>query len=683
MAFLSKVFYSGTGSNFGPFTVTFPYLAEAHLEVYVDGSLKVQDVDYEFTTSSSITFLVTAPPSGTDNVEFRRATPTGRLVDYLDGGNLTEAKLDKDGNQLAFIMEEQVDELTSAIKLDDDGNMDALGNRIVNVGTPVDGTDAVTKTYADTLVAVPADDAVTLAKMAHETQGEIIFYGAAGAPSALAVGTAGQLLMTNGAAANPSWVTVNAAALGLGNTDFVFFSGIQSKPTFADPDRSFSVAGTDSPNVGNAVPERSPLDLEWGTASDHWVVGEPSDNMLFRGRAVVDHSTGDILGCDFRTTLAAGTSSAIVGGRFYATLDAGLTTPRGGSAIDATIFSSSGGALHASNFNVSVDTVAAAAVHGCEYGFFCTADVDARWGVAFNINSTDTADATVNLGIAGTTDTLPAEGAILIQSGAAANPWDNGIVSVQQDSGARPIGGNLWYSGGFTSDYGLNWGRMTGFNQAAILLPNNQSVKWFDNAGTAELDVLKVDTSDRLVLGTTAGILIPDGTVSAPALAFSDDTDTGIYSSSNNRVNIAGAGGIAFQATGVASGVDFWEVTASTTGQAPVLAVGGTDSTINAILRSKGTGTGFFFQNGSSQTQFHVNGVSASVNYLEVTGAATTSSPTLAAVGSDTNIDLPLVPQGTGVVQFGTHTAIGAETLTGYITIKDSGGTLRKIAVVS
>lgn len=47
------------------------------------------------------------------------------------------------------------------------------------------------------------------------------------------------------------------------------------------------------------------------------------------------------------------------------------------------------------------------------------------------------------------------------------------------------------------------------------------------------------------------------------------------------------------------------------------------------------------------------------------------------------NIDLPLVPAGTGVVQFGTHAAIGAETVTGYITIKDSGGTSRKIAVVS
>src|SRR3990167_4461409 len=36
-----------------------------------------------------------------------------------------------------------------------------------------------------------------------------------------------------------------------------------------------------------------------------------------------------------------------------------------------------------------------------------------------------------------------------------------------------------------------------------------------------------------------------------------------------------------------------------------------------------------------------------------------------------------------GQIKFGTHTAIGAETVTGYITIRDAGGTLRKLAVVS
>jgi hypothetical protein len=43
--------------------------------------------------------------------------------------------------------------------------------------------------------------------------------------------------------------------------------------------------------------------------------------------------------------------------------------------------------------------------------------------------------------------------------------------------------------------------------------------------------------------------------------------------------------------------------------------------------------------------------------------------------------DLYLNPAG--VLKFGTHSAIGAETVTGYITIKDSSGNSRKLAVVS
>jgi hypothetical protein len=49
----------------------------------------------------------------------------------------------------------------------------------------------------------------------------------------------------------------------------------------------------------------------------------------------------------------------------------------------------------------------------------------------------------------------------------------------------------------------------------------------------------------------------------------------------------------------------------------------------------------------------------------------------------EANIDLALTPKGTGRVRFGTHSAIAAETVTGYIEIKDEGGTVRKVAIVS
>ncbi len=49
------------------------------------------------------------------------------------------------------------------------------------------------------------NDAVTLAKMAHGTQGGLLYYGASGVPNELAAGAAGQILTSGGAGANPAW----------------------------------------------------------------------------------------------------------------------------------------------------------------------------------------------------------------------------------------------------------------------------------------------------------------------------------------------------------------------------------------------------------------------------------------------------------------------------------------------
>lgn len=69
-------------------------------------------------------------------------------------------------------------------------------------------------------------------------------------------------------------------------------------------------------------------------------------------------------------------------------------------------------------------------------------------------------------------------------------------------------------------------------------------------------------------------------------------------------------------------------------------------------------------------------------NYERI--AITRDAVTVESAGTGTaNIDLALTPAGTGVLKFGTHTALGGESLSGYITIKDAGGTTRKVAVVS
>jgi hypothetical protein len=72
--------------------------------------------------------------------------------------------------------------------------------------------------------------------------------------------------------------------------------------------------------------------------------------------------------------------------------------------------------------------------------------------------------------------------------------------------------------------------------------------------------------------------------------------------------------------------------------------------------------------------------VASSVNWLSFAGSATGNPPVIAASGSDTDVDLRLVPQGAGVVRYGTYTA-GVVAQAGYITIKDNVGTTRRLLV--
>lgn len=78
-----------------------------------------------------------------------------------------------------------------------------------------------------------------------------------------------------------------------------------------------------------------------------------------------------------------------------------------------------------------------------------------------------------------------------------------------------------------------------------------------------------------------------------------------------------------------------------------------------------------------------VDSASSTASRIGIAPGTGTNPPKVYANSTQTNMDLVLEAKGTGNVRFGTHAAIGAETVTGYITVKDSGGTVRKLAVVS
>jgi len=73
-------------------------------------------------------------------------------------------------------------------------------------------------------------------------------------------------------------------------------------------------------------------------------------------------------------------------------------------------------------------------------------------------------------------------------------------------------------------------------------------------------------------------------------------------------------------------------------------------------------------------------------NYTRLAFKTATTLHTIETESAGTgeaNIDLAFTPKGSGRIRFGTHSALAAEVLSGYITIKDAGGTSRKIGVIA
>ena len=98
-----------------------------------------------------------------------------------------------------------------------------------------------------------------------------------------------------------------------------------------------------------------------------------------------------------------------------------------------------------------------------------------------------------------------------------------------------------------------------------------------------------------------------------------------------------------------ASAVNYVQVTGATTGNSPTISTQGSDSNINLILATKGSGD--FVVSANSGYQFVVGGAASVVNNVRIIGGATGVAPLIQALGSDTNIPLVLQPKGTGALQ--------------------------------
>ena len=141
------VFYTGDGAT-TDFTVPFDYLAKKFVRVSLGvtilkgGDYGDTSKDYYFLDKTKVRLKV--PPQVGEVLTIRRYTSaTDRVVSFKDASVLKATDLDVSAVQTIHIAEEARDIINDAFIKDKEGNWDAKGNRIVNVGDAVSDGDAV------------------------------------------------------------------------------------------------------------------------------------------------------------------------------------------------------------------------------------------------------------------------------------------------------------------------------------------------------------------------------------------------------------------------------------------------------------------------------------------------------------------------------------------------------------
>ena len=130
------------------FNIPFEYLARKFVRVTligVDRKELILNRDYRFATKTTIsTTRALGPADGYTLIEIRRFTSaTDRLVDFTDGSILRAYDLNISQVQTLHVAEEARDLTADTIGVNNDGNLDARGRRIVNVADAQDVGDAI------------------------------------------------------------------------------------------------------------------------------------------------------------------------------------------------------------------------------------------------------------------------------------------------------------------------------------------------------------------------------------------------------------------------------------------------------------------------------------------------------------------------------------------------------------
>ena len=147
---MTSITYTFSGNY--DFQVPFPFISEAHLNVYLAGSTVASN---QWNLVNGNTVRVTATLVQDNTVFIERVTPVNTaLVDFTSNTGIRERELDTAFNQILFALQELDVEATGGLRKNGPGNAwDGKSLPLKSLGAPTDLADAATKGYVDANLA--------------------------------------------------------------------------------------------------------------------------------------------------------------------------------------------------------------------------------------------------------------------------------------------------------------------------------------------------------------------------------------------------------------------------------------------------------------------------------------------------------------------------------------------------
>jgi hypothetical protein len=174
--------------------------------------------------------------------------------------------------------------------------------------------------------------------------------------------------------------------------------------------------------------------------------------------------------------------------------------------------------------------------------------------------------------------------------------------------------------------------------------------------------------------------------VSVPSSGNSDLNVSAFGTTGNVRFFTNNLGQEQLRVSHTASAVNYVQVTGAATTAKPVISAQGSDANITLALSGKGGGVQLYQNGTSSPLMFEAVAVGSAVNYFRASPSITAQAVPLSAQGTDTNISMAFQPKGTGAIDLaagssGVNISNGG-TVTA-ITRTSSGGSYTSIPSVA